>query len=472
MREHSLDHTSSLKGEPALGSPCHAAIIAALVVIAYLNSIRGGFQFSDFNVIVNNPAVHSWSGWWETIRQHGIRPLLKLSYTFSWVSGSGVTGFHLFNITVHLISSLLVYFLSARCIASWVTWMPGTRIKPTALFVALLFALHPVHTEAVTYISGRSSSLMALFFLGSLLAYVRGTDGGGWSWSKLVSPLLFVAAVATKEVAVILPLALLLWDRAVVGRPFSRSIKEQWPHWFVLLILMAVICTHPRYLSLLLFSSELRGITDNLISQIDGFSYLLTRLLFLNRLSIDPGVAAVASMNLLLWAKAALFITVVTASLIFRRSRPWLWFGVFWFIIALIPSNSIIARLDVVNERHLYLANFGIFLFIGCEASRLFKEGNIQRPFITVSSAILLGILLTFTVMRNNDYRNEVALWESTVKISPYNARGYNNLGCAYELAGKYDKALKAYERSLRINPLHENARLNLERLAAAGIVP
>src|ERR1039457_1945875 len=94
-------------------------IIVIAVLIAYINSIRCDFQFSDYNVIVNNPAVHSWHGWFETIRHLGIRPLLKLSYTFSWTTGFGVTGFHIFNIAVHGACSVLIYFLSVRCLKSW-----------------------------------------------------------------------------------------------------------------------------------------------------------------------------------------------------------------------------------------------------------------------------------------------------------------------------------------------------------------
>jgi tetratricopeptide (TPR) repeat protein len=240
----------------------------------------------------------------------------------------------------------------------------------------------------------------------------------------------------------------------------------------VLLVLMAVILSHPKYLTLLLFSSELRGIHDNLISQIDGFSYLLSRLIFVNRLSIDPDIAAVTRMDLVMWVKVALLASGLSVSIMVRKTRPWLLFAFLWFFIALLPSNSIIARLDVVNERHLYLVDFGIFLALGCEAGRLLQGGKVLQRVVVGAAVAVFGVLIFFTVLRNNDYRSEVSLWESTVKLSPNKARGFNNLGCAYELAGLPVKATRAYETALKLDPLHETARFNLGRLKIAGVPP
>ncbi len=447
-------------------------IVLAAVIVAYANSVRGEFQFSDYNVIVSNPAVHSWEGWLETARHVGIRPLLKLTYTLCWISGLGVSGFHLFNIAVHGVSSLLVYLLAGEFGEGCLGRERQEEVSNIALGTALLFALHPVHTEAVTYVCGRSSSLSAMFFLGSLLAYVRGVGTQKRLWYFVVSPLLFVAAVAAKEVAVTLPLALMLWDLTGGRRTWKKALADQSVHWVVLLLLMAVILTHPRYLALLLFSSELRGIHDNMINQINGIGYLLSRLVFVNNLNIDPDLPLVSRMTPVMWGKLALLAGVVGAALCARRSRPWLLFGVVWFFLVLTPSNSIFARLDLVNERHLYLADVGPFLSLGCEIDRLYQRRVAWRGMIFGGAGVVFSLLLLFTVLRNNDYRSEISLWESTTRQSPRKARAFNNLGCAYELANMGDRAAVSYAKALQLDPWHENARINLERLKGQRNAP
>jgi protein O-mannosyl-transferase len=417
------------------------------------------------STLFSNPAVHSWEGWFNTIRHAGVRPLLKLSYTLNWVSGLGLFGYHLFNTVVHAVNALLVYFLSRKFMDS----CPGLHEKQgvfgPAFFAALLFAIHPVQTESITYISGRSSSLMAMFYLCSLLTYIYGVEARKWQWHRLVSPLCFIAAVATKEVAVTLPAALLLWEITAGRRNWKAVIRDQAVHWVVLLFLMVAILTHQRYLELLMFSSQIRNAHDNLLTQVNGITYLLSRLILVNRLNIDPDLPAISRLDATVLMELALFACLTVLAIWKRRQRPWLMFGILWFFLTLIPSNSIIARLDIVNERHLYLANFGVFLILSIEGARLMEYfATYRRAWMGVVCALAL-VLAISTVIRNGDYRNEITLWENTVRNSPQKARGFNNLGCAYELGDLPGKAALAYEQALRLDPRHEYATANSGRL-------
>jgi hypothetical protein len=441
------------------------AVIVGTVVVAYLNSFWGGFQFDDFDVIVSNPAVHSWEGWFNTVRHAGVRPLLKLSYTLNWVSGPGVFGYHLFNVGVHAANALLVYFLSRRFIESCPGLNDSGRFCGPAFLTALLFAIHPVQTESVTYISGRSSSLMAMFYLTSLLAYVHGVRTRKWQWHLLVSPLCFIAAVATKEVAVTLPVALVLWEVILGRRNWKKVFLDTAVHWSLLLLLMFVILNHQRYLELLLFSSQVRNAYDNLLSQVNGIAYLLSRLILVNRLNIDPDLPVISRFDPAVLFDLALFAGLTGLAIWKRKQRPWLIFGIAWFFLILFPSNSIIARLDIVNERHLYLANFGVFLIVSIEAAHLMKRFAGYRRICVGGTFAVVFTLVLFTIVRNNDYRSEITLWESTVRNSPHKARGYNNLGCAYELGGLPTKAAVAYGQALRLDPQHKYAGANLARL-------
>jgi hypothetical protein len=217
-------------------------LLAAAVLAVYFNSFTGVFQFDDYNVIVDNPGVHSFAAWFAGLFT-GIRPLLKLSYTLNWTSGWGPFGFHLFNVTVHAANAVLVYLLSRMFFNQYafagtagesnsvrpvaLQQNPGSALTPefAALTAALLFAIHPVQTEAVTYICGRSTSLMALFYFGGMLAYVRGAERRGRLLLYVLSPILFAAAVAVKETALTLPFALVLWEASDLARSAGETSR-------------------------------------------------------------------------------------------------------------------------------------------------------------------------------------------------------------------------------------------------------
>ncbi len=178
-----------------------AGLIVAAVFAVYANAFRGTFQFDDWNVIVHDPRVQSLSAWWTSMP--GIRPLLKLFYAVNHESGLGLAGFHAINVALHATNALLVLALLSRLAARADDDGRMAALAPTA--GALLFALHPVQTEAVTYVSGRSTSLCALFALGSIVTWLAGREQGRRGLSLVVSPLLLAAALSVKEIAVPCP---------------------------------------------------------------------------------------------------------------------------------------------------------------------------------------------------------------------------------------------------------------------------
>jgi hypothetical protein len=445
------------------------AAIAAAVLFAYLNAFRGAFQFDDFNVIVDNPAVHSLAAWLADAPR-GIRPLLKLTYALNWIWGPGPLGFHLFNVAVHAANAILVYHLSRRILPARVgTQNVASSIGPW--FAALLFAIHPVQTEAVTYISGRSMSLMAFFYLGSLLTYVRGAETGSRLHLYAISPALFVIAALTKEVSLTLPAALLLWEAANGGlRNRWRSVaRRQAAHWMVLSCAAAAVLLHPGYRYMVEYGLGSRPVGQNLLSQVHGVSYLLSRMVMVHRLNIDPDLPVFAAWTPVLAAEAVMLLSVFALGCASFRKSPALGFGILWFCLQMLPSNSVIPRLDIANERHLYLASWGVFLSAaaGLERVRSMRSGAGRR---IPAAAMLVAILLAgFTIGRNRAYGSEVALWEETVRLSPGKPRAHNNLGYAYQLAGMPVKAAASYRETLRLDAGFRIARGNLAVLDAPG---
>jgi protein O-mannosyl-transferase len=443
--------------------PGRFGLLAAAVCVAYLNAFTTAFQFDDYNVIVDNAQVHSFSAWYSGLA-HGIRPLLKFTYMLNWTSGTGVFGFHLFNLSIHVINAVLVYLLTRKFFDYRSSSGPDGEF--IALATALLFALHPVQTEAVTYISGRSMSLMAFFYLGSMLAYVHGAEGRRKTLLYVVSPFLFVAAVAVKETAVTLPFALVLWE-ASSGKAgdWKASAKQQALHWGLLAFCALFFVLHPAYADLLAYGFGTRSVSDNLLSQINGVSYLLSRLIFISRLNIDPVLPVMSAWTPLLVGEALFLAALLLAGLVSFRRRPWLGFGLLWFLLHLLPTNSIIPRLDIANERHLYLAVWGLFLGLCGEIAALHRAGILRSRTIRTGAAVVLLLLCFFTVMRNRVYRSEVSLWEATVNTSPDNARAHNNLGYAYSHAGRGKEALAEYREALRLRPGYRRASENIAAL-------
>ena len=439
-----------------------AVLLAALVAAAYLNSFAGAFQFDDFNVIVDNPTVHSLDAWFSDLGR-GIRPLLKLTYVLDWIAGPGVAGFHAFNLAVHLANTLLVYAL-ARLLAEGHGVRDDRQARVAAMVAALLFGLHPAQTEAVTYVSGRSISLMTTFYLGSLAAYAGGTLRSSRLLLHAVSPALFAMAVATKEVAVTLPLALLWWEASRREGPWAwREIaRRQAPHWACLLVAAALLVAHPVYGSRIVPPLDGHSQYRNALAQVDAVSYLLLRLVRLHPLNIDPDLRVPSAWNLTLAVEAALLAAVAVAGVLSRSRRRWWGLGLAWFVLQLLPTNSVLPRPDLANDRHLYLAGFGLFVAAGIEAARAFAA----RPRAVLGVvAVAAAVLGAATAIRNRDYSTEVALWEQTAQVSPGKPRVFNNLGHAYWQAGRVDLAEAAYREALRLHPGYELARENLERV-------
>ncbi len=422
---------------PSLSARWSASVLVLAVLAAYANAFGGSFQFDDYNVIVRERAVHSLGAWWESMP--GIRPLLKLSYALSWSAGGGTLAFHAVNVALHAANALLAWAVLQEL------WKrAGMREAGFAAFAgALLFALHPANTEAVTYISGRSTSMMAFFYLASVLAYLR--EGPRW-----LSPALFLAALAIKEVAVTLPIALLLCDAIDTRRPLD--LRRQGWHWLVLAGGIVLMASLPRYREMLDMSLALRGMKEQLALQAAAIGRHAGVLALAVPPNIDPEVPFVPT------AVALAILSALAVGFALLRAQPAFAFALLWFFIHLAPTNSILPRLDAVNDRQLYLAGIGPLALAGLALSRFPRV----RAVPMLGLALLLGAL---TVLRNQDYRSEQSLGSVTVRDSPSSARAWNNLGYAFQLEGRRGDARAAYRLALELDPENVRARVNLRLL-------
>ncbi len=441
--------------------PCLLVITA----LAYFSALSAGFQFDDFNVIVDNPAVHSLAAWWGGMP--GIRPLLKLSYTLNWLADPGPAGFHAVNVLLHLVNVTLVWRLTGH-----LPLPDGEAGRRARLVATLLFALHPIQTESVTYVSGRSMTLMASFGLAGLLAWLEAADKARPRAWQALALLLLTAAILTKEVAVVLPLTLLLFRRsqptntpspALPRPPPPRRVglgERAWlpPTLFVLLALATLFALFGY--QRLFAETPIRGLGENLLSELNALYYLLGQLFRPHALNIDPELPELTGWSLLSAAQFTGLAVAIAVAWLARQRRPWLMFSLFWLLILLLPTHTLIARLDLASERHLYLAALGPYWLAAVVLAGLPGRWPWRAA---VASLALIGML--FTHQRNLDYRDEISLWQQTTTQSPGNARAWNNLGWAYFEAKRNDEAKLAFARAIEIDPDHEEARQNLDYL-------
>jgi tetratricopeptide (TPR) repeat protein len=442
-----------------------SALWFLLVGIAFANGVNGSFQFDDWAVIVADSRVQSLSAWWGSMP--GIRALLKLSYAFNHQLGAGPAGFRATNIALHGLNCILLFAVLRRLGDKMLASNPAAA-RLAAVTATVAFASHPVQTESVTYISGRSNVLMALFALATLYCWLRA--GGGrerfaWTAASLAALLL---AAASKETALISPLAMwLCWvclpmeSRQLVPRPWPQTL-------LAVAAGVAAVALLP-YGNLLEVSLATRSVLDNLSAQAHAVWYLLGQLLHFERLNADPALPAVTDLFVGTGWRLLALGGAVALGLASLRRRPALAFGILWFFVWLAPTNSLLARLDVVNDRQLYVAIAGPGWLLGLALAALLQGRG--RSWSTAAVVAMAGVLATGTVIRNRVYANEIAFWEDVVKKSAHNARAVNNLGMAYALDCRQESALQAFRQAERVDPSHYRAALN-RALLEVGALP
>jgi hypothetical protein len=230
-------------------------------------------------------------------------------------------------------------------------------------------------------------------------------------------------------------------------------LRRQGIYWLLLGVLLVAMLYHPRYGGLLQFSADTRSLRQNILSQINGICYLVSRFFWLPGLNIDPDLKVISRWTPLLSLQAVTLIFTLVLGMVAVKKKPWLGFGIIWFFLHLLPTNSIIPRLDIANERQLYLSGVGLYLLAGHGATLLYDRMPQGKSFVRWGLALVFLVLIAATIQRNHTYRNEIALWQDTVRKSPHKARAYNNLGYAFFLAGRYGEGREAYTVALRIKP-------------------
>jgi protein O-mannosyl-transferase len=460
--------SASAQVRDAAGRILPLVAAAGLTAFAYSNAFQGDFQFDDFAAITDNPRLASWGSYWDAVGRM-VRPLLYFTYRLdASMFGAAPGGYHALNVLLHFGCGALVF----RVVRLACTGDPGT----VPFWTALLFVVHPLATEAVTYISGRASVLMAFGYLAALLLFVQASAPDASLTRRrlgLIGSLAcFAAALASKETAMTLPAALLLWDvfvrdmdRASLRRAFFQF---HLPYWLMLLATGLAAMANARYRDLAQFSFDIRPLWSNVLSELHAAVYSIALYFEPWYQNFDHDLSEVGLPS---WS--VVFDLGIVAGLVAAGAcGAWrhrvlafgaAWFGLQWLPLILIPRN------DLLSERNLYLASAGLILGVVSAGSDRVGAlaARVRRPkwVLTGARALAFAVVIALswcTFKRNELYRDGLALWTDTVRKSAAKARPHNNLGHELALRGEWDRAIDEFRIAVQLRPDYTRAQRNL----------
>ncbi len=458
--------------------PCaSASLLVFLVVAGYANSLTVPFVFDDFHAIVQNHDIQDLerflhSSWWN-------RPRALVDFTFAlqWhFHEKRVLPYHVVNMVVHALNVLMAYALSlalfrrAQNLSNHEGWKPNP--ERAAFWSAALFAVHPVQTQAVTYIVQRYTSMSAFFYLGALLCYLRfrKTTRSGYAFASCA---LGLASFLCKQNALTLPVTIFVMEWLVLknASPFLRIASRR-------LVLPALILFVAVFWNLGLSggSWSLADVLNDVdrvtreTSLVSRTSYLWTQLRVLClyllmlvapfRQSVDHGYPLVHSFFEGWTPLGALGLLILAVGAWSQRSHsPLLSLGFFWFLSTLSLESSIFPIKDVLVEHRLYLAALGYGWVFACSIERLWLA---HRRLALALSVAVLCFLLAATVHRNQVWNDPIRLWREALEHNPSHYRPANNLGRLLLDAGREDEAEFFLFQARALNPLRPNVYFNL----------
>ena len=413
-----------------------------LVCLAYANSLNNDFVSDDTRAILRNEELDKIS-----YILNRTMPSLHLTFCFviNKIVGKIPLFYRLVNICFHLGAVLLTYILFSILIDS-----------KTAFFIASIFAVHPIQIESVTWISGGPYAEYGFFVLFTLLAYTLSKRNNKWIFIAISG---FIFSILAAHVAIVFPLILLLF--IISFEDIRRDWKRLVPFFVISLIVVLI---------------NLKGISQRLTSfQTDFYQEAQ----ILNPLIQIP-IAITSYLELIFWPKGLtlyhsemsfsqgeyilrLIIFIIFLGIIvysFGRNRR-VFFGLSLFIISLLPTLTPLGITWIVAERYVYLGAIGIYFVVALGIKKLSEIKKLNIAAKIFFSLIIIS-LLTRTIIRNIDWKNEDNLWIATGKTSPSSPNTHNNLGDVYGRRGDIERAIYEFKKAIEIKPNYADAYHNL----------
>ncbi len=434
----------------------------------YSNALLADFVMDDHYLILDNYYIKNFRHIPEyflsnvlsflDVQTSFYRPLVHLIWTlWYYMFGSTAWAFHLLNVLFHSGVCLLVFFITRRLMD---TAAHSTTAHISAFVVAMLFAVHPIHVEPVTWVAAGMDVFFTFFYLLAFYLYLRsGTADGRLQGGHYLSALAFFLALLCKEPALTFPIVLVLYD-CIFRREWLRS--GQWPKTYGLYLMALGIYLALRTAALGGFAPvrTATGLTvyQYALNSIVLLAQYLEKLLLpvnLNNWHVFKPIDSVLTTRGLV----SLFIVACYSLLIvWGHSRMRLAaLGLWLILIPLSPALYIPALTQGVEnaftERYLYLPSFGYVVFLGALADWIWRNRSRKATALAVAMAAVLGLYGLGTVNRTRVWRNSWSLWSDAVRKSPESPGPYNALGDALRMENRLEEAVDYYKLGVKIRP-------------------
>jgi tetratricopeptide (TPR) repeat protein len=439
--------------------------ITLCAVLAYGNSLRAPFVFDDGPAILSNASIRGlWPAWGLLSPPSGTtlsgRPVANLTFAVNYAMGADdPSGYHAFNLAIHILAGLALFGVVRRTLLLPIlSGRFGRDAFPLALAIALLWVLHPLNTEAVTYIVQRVESLMGLFYLLTMYCFIRSVESQGpvrWQICTVAACLL---GMATKEVMATAPLMILLFDRTFVAGNFRDAWRRRGRLYLCLAATwvplgLLVSGTHWSRHGSAGFNGSVEPVSYWL-TQFEAISRYLWLSVWPRRLVFDYGPYLIGSPGeAFSYAPAVAALFALTVVGLWRR--PALGFLGAWFLAVLAPTSIVPVATQTMAEHRMYLPVAAVITIVVLGIYAIAGSGRLCWVAYA-SLALGLGIA---TARRNGVYGSELTLWGDTVAKRPDNPRARCSLGFALSsVPGKLPQAISEYETAIRIHPNYSEA--------------
>lgn len=474
-----IDRVPESVGKPSRQNS-YAGFIALLCVLLVVIILAvymqvGSHQFLNFDdgtYVTNNPhVVNGISGenivWaFTSVQAYNWHPVTWLSHMAdAQLYGLNPRGHHLTNVAIHTISALILFLLLLRVTSA--LWQ--------SLFVAALFALHPLHVESVAWVAERKDVLSAFFWFLTLFIY-SGYVAEKKSSLYVLSLFFFVLGLMSKPMLVTLPLIMLLMDYWPLGR-CQYGDQEPGKRWYSGRVISLVVEKIPFFACSLLsglvtlYAQEMLGAISSLNvkplptrigNSLIAYAKYISKTIWPDNLAVYYPFPS----NIPLWQVVfSLFILLIISTAAIRGMRriPYFAVGWFWFLITLLPVIGLVQMGgQSMADRYSYISVIGLFIMAAWGVPDLAKRLK-QRQAIL---ALLFGAVITasaiLTWQQLGRWQNNISLYRHTLGVTTENDLIHNNLGAALYSVGDPDAAILEYHKALRINPGYTNARKNL----------
>ncbi|MCB1196669.1 tetratricopeptide repeat protein, partial [bacterium] len=443
------------------------------IILGYAHIINGEFVYDDKNFIVTNYPIKTWlfSRPWDFFLKPEVavwtgiyRPIRTLSFAIDYqLYGLNPIGYHLHNLFLHFINAILLFSLLIRLF----------KTHRIPFFATLLFIIHPLQTETVTWVSSRADLFFTTGVLGCLLLYMQFAQSDTlrlktiFMWNAF-----YFLALLSKETAIALIPTLLLYDIFFSWKkyhvPMRTICKKRWVFYFV----SSIVTLSYMFVRFSLFEKVSQKpywggtASANFLTMLDATVYYFKLIVFPINLCIDYSTFPITRqlfgnpymiLNFLFYAALLLLLFFR----IQKKDYTTLFFTGF-FILFLLPTWNIIPISAILAERFLYVPLIGLFAVISSGIVILMSSKSLfQRPILSMV-CMLSAFLIAFTAIRNGDWKTDFTLWNSCAVLYPGNFKAHVNLGSDYHEKGESLKAITENYKLITIKPQYPTAYYNL----------